>query len=69
MRKKSITQDLEWLCKQPEISQQHRGQYIAVVDEKVVAFGESLEAVLNLAEKYDRNPLISLIPEEETLIL
>ena len=69
MRKKTIEQDLEWLCKHSEISQKYRGQYIAIVDEKVVAFGDDLEKVNELAEKFDLDPLISWTPEEEILIL
>ena len=69
MRKKTIEQDLEWLCQHSEISQQYRGQYIAIVDEKVVAFGDDLEKVNELAEKFDLDPLISWTPEEEILIL
>jgi len=69
MRKKTIMEDLEWLCKHPEISEQYRGQYIAIVDEKVVAFGENLEEVSNLADTFDPDALISWIPEEEILIL
>jgi hypothetical protein len=69
MRKKTTMQDLEWLCKHPEISEQYRGKHIAVVDEKVVAFGEDFEEVAKQAEEFDEDPLFSFIPEEEVLIL
>ncbi|MEK7398925.1 MAG: DUF5678 domain-containing protein [Candidatus Poribacteria bacterium] len=69
MRKRTVEQDLEWLCKHQEITQEYRGKYVAIIDEKVAAFGESLRDVLSIAEKLDDEPLISFIPEEETLIL
>jgi hypothetical protein len=69
MRNRDFKQDLEWLCKHQEISQEYRGKYVAIIDEKVAAFGESLQDVLSATEKMGVEPLISFIPEEETLIL
>jgi hypothetical protein len=69
MRNRTVEQDLEWLCKHQEITQEYRGKYVAIIDEKVAAFGDSLQDVLSIAEKLDDEPLISFIPEEETLIL
>ena len=69
MRNRTVEQDLEWLCKHQEISQEYRGKYVAIIDEKVAAFGESLQDVISATEKLGVEPLISFIPEEETLIL
>lgn len=69
MRNVTIEKDLEWLCEHQEISEKYRGKYIAIIDKKVVAHGKSLHEVLNIAERLGEEPLISFIPQEETLIL
>lgn len=62
MRNRTVEQDLEWLCKHQEISQEYRGKYVAIIDEKVAAFGESLQDVISATEKLGVEPLISFIP-------
>jgi hypothetical protein len=69
MRTKTVMEDLEWLCKQPELSEKYRGEHIAIVDERVVAHGKDFVEVAKRAEKFDSNPLYAFNPDEDNLIL
>ena len=64
-----IEQDFKWLCKHPEINEQYKGEYIAILDEKVVAHGSNLEEVIEKAKKFGDKPLISKNPEYEVLVV
>ncbi len=49
----------------------YKGEYIIMVDEKVVEEGKDIENMLNRTrEKYpDKIPLVAKIPEEEVMVL
>ena len=50
---------------------EYEGKYIAIVGDKVVAFGYNAKEVLDKAKKKfpDKNPTLVKIPKEEALIL
>ena len=58
-----------WLCAHPEIAKKYPGEYIAVIGEKVVAHGKKLAEVIKMAEKIEKKPLISKVPQSEVLVV
>ncbi|MDI6735537.1 MAG: DUF5678 domain-containing protein [bacterium] len=58
-----------WLAKHPEITQQYRGEYVAVIGEKIVTHGTNLDEVIDKAEKIEELPLVAKIPKDEVLIV
>ena len=49
----------------------YRGEYVAIVDEKVVTHGENAKEVWEKAKKRypDKNPALAKIPRDDILIL
>jgi len=49
----------------------YKGEYIAIVEDKVVASGENAKDVLEEARRKfpNKNPLLAKIPRKDTLIL
>lgn len=49
----------------------YEGEYVAIVDDKVVAFGDNAKEVLDEAKKKfpNKKPMLAKIPTEDTLIL
>ena len=60
-----IQKDFEWLGSHSEEKQKYKGEYIAVVGEKIVAHGVNLSQVMAEAKKYSPKPLIAAVPEWE----
>ena len=58
-----------WLAKHPEIRNRHKGEYIAVSGESVIAHGTNLADVMREAKKSDPDPLICKVPTQEILIV
>lgn len=58
-----------WLSAHPEINKKYRGEYIAVIGEKIVAHGKKLADVIRQAEKIEKKPLISKVPQAEVLVV
>ena len=61
--------DTSWLAKHPEVREKHRGEYIAVSGERVIAFGKHLKDVMAEARKVDPDPLVCKVPSQETLVV
>ena len=63
------TKEFEFFVK-TDISK-YRGQYVAIVGDKVVASGENAKKVLEEAARMfpGKTPLLAKIPREEALIL
>ena len=61
--------EFNWFACNPEIMKQYRGEYVAIIGEKVVAHGEHLKPVLEKAEKVEKNPLVVNLPQEEILVV
>lgn len=51
-----------WLLAHPEIETNYSGEYIAIIDESIVAHGVNFKMVLEEAEKKGKNPLIHKVP-------
>lgn len=58
-----------YLATHPEIFRKYRGEYIAVIGEKVVAHGTELDKVLDKAKKIEKLPLTMKIPREDVLVV
>ena len=64
---KEIELDDEWLTEHSyELSKEHPGEHVAVIDQKAVAFGKDFsEAYRKAKRKFpDRAPLVSYIPKK-----
>jgi len=61
--------EFEWLESHQEEKQKYKGEYIAVVGEKIVAHGVNLAEVIAKAKKFSKKPLIAAIPEGEDLMI
>jgi hypothetical protein len=60
-----IMKDFQWLCEHSlEIDEKYAGEYIAIVDQKIVAHGKDFFKVMEEATKIDPRPLVgeALIP-------
>jgi hypothetical protein len=61
--------EFEWLESHQEEKRKYKGEYIAVVGEKIVAHGINLAQVIAQAKKLSAKPLIAKIPEGEDLMI
>jgi len=57
-----IPKEHSWLLAHPELGTQYAGEYIAIVDEAVVAHGRDFKAVLDEAEKHGDEPYFHKVP-------
>lgn len=54
-----IMKDFQWLCEHAlEIDEKYAGEYIAVVNKKIVAHGKDFHKVMEEATKIDPRPLV-----------
>ena len=58
-----------WLATHPEVRAKHRGEYIAVSGERVIAHGKHLRDVMRQAAEVDTDPLICKVPTQEILVV
>jgi hypothetical protein len=61
--------ELNWIASNPEERAKYRGEYIAVVGERIVAHGEDPAQVWDKATTFAAEPLLSYVPKAEALIL
>ena len=55
--------DFEWFIAHPEEAQKYPGEYIAIVDEAIVAHGKDFQMVLFTAERQSgQEPFIYKVP-------
>ena len=59
-----LPEEYNWFLSHPETVNQYPGEYIAIVDEAVVAHGKDLKAVFSEAEKYGK-PLVHKVPRAD----
>jgi hypothetical protein len=58
-----LPKEYTWFINHPEISAAYSGEYIAIIDESVVAHGKNFKQVLEEAEKkYGKTPFIHKVP-------
>jgi len=58
-----------WLANHPEITKEYRGEYVAVIGEKIVAHNPDIDRVIDEAEKIEELPLIMRVPKDEVLVV
>ena len=64
-----MTKEDQWFTEHSlEISQQYRGEHIAIVEDKIVAHGEDFKKVAEEARKISQNPLFVEIPKEDVVV-
>ena len=64
------TRDFEWLnAHHPQLQRKYGGQYVAVVNQRVVASGKDARSVLKKASRYSPRPHLAKIPQEGVMVL
>lgn len=58
-----------WLATHPKELAKHFGQWIAVVEEKIVASGKDLKKVVEEARKFSSQPLLMKVPDDGVLVV
>ena len=61
--------EFEWLENHQEEKRKYKGEYIAVVGERIIAHGVNLAQVIAKAKKMSEKPLIAAVPEGEELMI
>ena len=56
------TKEYNWFLDHIEIEDQYAGEYIAIVDDGVVAHGKNFNAVREEAKKHGEDPLLHKVP-------
>jgi hypothetical protein len=60
-------QDFDWLnAHHPQLQRKYGGQYVAVVDQHIVASGKDARSV---AARYSARPHLAKIPREDVTVL
>ncbi len=57
-----LNEEYNWLIEHPEIEEQYAGEYIAIVDDRIVAHGKAFKEVLAEAKKHGEEPLFHKVP-------
>jgi hypothetical protein len=61
--------EYNWLLSHPEIEDKYGGEYIAIINEKVVARGKDFMKVIKKAEKIGKEPFIYKVPPVDKLVV
>ncbi|MEW6685834.1 MAG: DUF5678 domain-containing protein [Candidatus Edwardsbacteria bacterium] len=62
--------ELNWLLSHPEIEEKYIGEYIAIVDDKIVAHGKDFKKVLEEAGKKGKEAFIyKVLPLDKELVV
>lgn len=62
--------DFEWLnVHHPELQRKYGGQYVAVVNQRIVASGKDARSVLKKAARFSARPHLAKIPREDVMVL
>lgn len=61
--------EYNYFATHPEIFNKYKGEYIAIIDEKIVEHGRDIKEVSRKAEKIEKDPFIAKIPKEEVLVV
>ena len=64
-------EELKYFAEFPQELKKYRGKHVAIIGNRVVAFGDNaIEVYKKAKEKYpDKKPVLAYVPREETLIL
>ena len=58
-----------WSLTHPLNFNKYKGEYIALVNDRIIAHGKKFEKVEKKAKKVDKEPVFVKIPENEIMIL
>ena len=61
--------ELNWIASNPKERAKYRGEYIAIVGERIVAHGEDPALAWADAIAFAAEPLLSYVPKAEALVL
>lgn len=61
--------DFQWFIKATDALAPFQGEYVAVLDGKIVSHGKTADIVLKEITRLHRRPLICFIPTDEALEL
>lgn len=61
--------DFEWFLKSVDVLENFKGQYVAILDRKIVAHGKTAGEVLKKIKGLPKKALVSFVPTEEVLEL
>jgi hypothetical protein len=62
--------NFEWLnARYLQIQRKYGGQYVAVVNQRIVASGKDAGSVLKKASRYSPQPHLAKIPREDVMVL
>lgn len=61
--------EFELLGKHPEEKSKYKGEYIAVVGERIASHGKDPKVVIKEAKKLSSKPLIAKVPKGELVIV
>jgi len=61
--------ELMWLLEHPEEELRYKGEYIAIVDDKVIAHGKEFQQVIEDAKRHSPDPLLVKVSEWDVVVL
>lgn len=64
-----MSKEFRWISKHPEEKAKHKGEYIAIVGERIVSYGKDALRVLAQAKRASRDPLLIKVPEHDILVV
>lgn len=64
-----LPKEYSWLISHPEIESNYAGEYIAIVDDSIVAHGKNLKQVMIEAKKINNNPFIHKVFSSDKVIV
>ena len=64
-----MSKEFRWISKHPEEKAKHKGEYIAIVGERIVAYGKDALRVLAQAKRTSRDPLLVKVPQHDILVV
>lgn len=64
-----MSREFQWLAKHPEEKAKHKGEYIAIVGERIVAYGPDAVRVLQQAKRSSPTPLLVKVLSADILVV
>jgi len=64
------SKEIEWLSNHPEIEEKYVGEYVGIVENRIVAHGKNFKEVLEIAQKAGEVPFIhKVLPSDKELVV
>ncbi len=65
-----VPKELDWLLSHPETEEKYIGEYIGIVEDKIVAHGKDFRKVLAEAEQAGKAPYIhKVLPPDKEIVV